>query len=83
MSENTIVPVRKRKAIMIRPEPELLAIMEKTASKEGVSLNKLALEIIESSGRLGADRAGGTRAELQSALRELELVVKRLRTAVQ
>ena len=76
------VPIRKRKAIMIRPEPELLTIMEKTASKEGVSLNKLALEIIESSGRLGADRAGGTRAELQSALRELELVVKRLRAAM-
>ncbi len=82
MSQNTTVPVRKRKAIMIRPDPELLAVMEKTASKEGISLNKLSLEIIETSGRLGADRAVGTRAELESALRELELVVKRLRAAM-
>lgn len=82
MPQNTTVPVRKRKAIMIRPDPELLTVMEKTASKEGISLNKLALEIIETSGRLGADRAVGTRAELESALRELELVVKRLRAAM-
>ena len=82
MPQNTTVPVRKRKAIMIRPDPELLTVMEKTASKEGISLNKLALEIIESSGRLGTDRAVGTRAELESALRELELVVKRLRAAM-
>ena len=82
MPQNTTVPVRKRKAIMIRPDPELLTVMEKTASKEGISLNKLALEIIETSGRLGTDRAVGTRAELESALRELELVVKRLRAAM-
>ena len=76
------VPIRKRKAIMIRPDPELLAVMENTASEEGISLNKLALEIIETSGRLGASEAVGTRAEFESALRELEGVVRRLRAAM-
>ena len=76
------IPIRKRKAIMIRPDPKLLEIMEKAASREGISLNRLALEIIETSGRLGASEAVGTRAELESAVRELEEVVRRLRAAM-
>ena len=47
-------PIRERKAIMIRPDPQLLQAMKKAADAEGISVNKLALEIIETSGRLGA-----------------------------
>ncbi|CAA0116783.1 Uncharacterised protein [Halioglobus japonicus] len=76
-------PVRNRKAIMIRPDPELLKAMEVAARKEGISLNRLALEIIETSGRLGSKKAVGTRAELESAVLEVEASVRRLRRALE
>lgn len=76
------LPVRKRKAIMIRPDPELLKVMEAAAEKEGISLNRLALEIIETSGRLGSHKAVGTRAELESAVGEAEIALRRLRAAI-
>ena len=76
------IPVRKRKAIMIRPSPDLLSVMEAAATKEGISLNKLALEIIESSGRLGTSKAAGTRAELSGAVSEVEAAVRKLRGAL-
>ena len=75
-------PVRKRKAIMIRPSPDLLEAMQAAAIKEGISLNKLALEIIESSGRLGTSKAAGARAELSYAVSEVEVAVRNLRTAL-
>jgi hypothetical protein len=80
--EQKKLPVRKRKAIMIRPSPDLLKAMEAAASKEGISLNKLALEIIESSGRLGTSKAAGTRAELSSAVTGVEAAVRNLRAAL-
>jgi hypothetical protein len=76
-------PVRKRKAIMIRPAPDLLELMQKTAEKEGLSLNKLALDIIETSGRLGTQDAVGERADITYALVEVEIAVRRLRAAIQ
>ena len=76
-------PVRERKAIMIRPDPLLLDAMEKAAAKEGVSLNKLALEIIETSGRVGAKESVGTRAEIEAALIEVEAALRRLRSSIQ
>lgn len=76
------IPVRKRKAIMIRPAPDLLSLMEAAAAKEGISLNKLALEILESSGKLGSSKAAGTRAELSSAVSEVEAAVRKLREAL-
>ncbi|MEM1143223.1 MAG: toxin-antitoxin system HicB family antitoxin [Pseudomonadota bacterium] len=74
--------VRTRKAIMIRPDPELLAAMQAAAEREGISLNKLALEIIETSGRLGTSVAAGTRAELRDAVTEIERAVRRLRSTL-
>ncbi len=74
--------VRERKAIMIRPEPALLEAMQEAAEREGISLNKLALEIIETSGRLGPARAAGTRADLAEAVSEVERAVRKLRTAL-
>ena len=76
------IPIRNRKAIMIRPDPELLKAMESAAAKEGISLNRLALEIIETSGRLGSEAAVGTRVEIQSAVGDVEAAVRRLRTAL-
>jgi hypothetical protein len=76
------LPIRKRKAIMIRPDPELLKAMESTAAKEGISLNRLALEIIETSGRVGSEAAAGTRVELESAVGEIEAAVRQLRMAM-
>ena len=67
---------------MIRPDPELLKAMESAAAKEGISLNRLALEIIETSGRLGSEAAVGTRVEIQSAVGDVEAAVRRLRTAL-
>ncbi len=75
--------VRERKAIMIRPDPELLAAMQEAAQREGISLNKLALEIIENSGRLGPSQAAGTRAELSEAVFEVERAVRALRKALE
>jgi len=80
--EQKKIPVRKRKAIMIRPSPDLLKAMEAAATKEGISLNKLALEIIENSGRLGTSKAAGTRAELGFAVSEVEAAVRNLRSAL-
>ena len=80
--EKKKLPVRKRKAIMIRPSPDLLKAMEAAATKEGISLNKLALEIIESSGRLGTSKAAGARAGLGYAVSEVEAAVRNLRTAL-
>ena len=65
-------PIRERKAIMIRPDPDLLEAMESAAAHEGISLNKLALEIIETSGRLGAKEAAGSRAEVEATVLEIE-----------
>lgn len=76
-------PVRHRRAIMIRPHPELLGQMEQAAAREGLSLNKLALEIIETSGRLGARKAAGDRADMEAALRDVEAAVRRLRSALE
>jgi hypothetical protein len=76
------LPIRKRKAIMIRPDPELLKAMESAAAKEGISLNRLALEIIETSGRLGSEAAVGTRVEIESAVGDVEAAVRRLRAAI-
>jgi hypothetical protein len=76
------LPIRKRKAIMIRPDPELLKAMESTAAKEGISLNRLALEIIETSGRVGSEAAAGTRVEIESAVGEIEAAVRQLRMAM-
>jgi hypothetical protein len=76
------LPIRKRKAIMIRPDPELLKAMESTAAKEGISLNRLALEIIETSGRVGSEAAVGTRVEMESAVGEIEAAVRQLRMAM-
>ena len=76
------IPIRNRKAIMIRPDPELLKAMESAAAKEGISLNRLALEIIETSGRLGSEAAVGTRVEIESAVGDVETAVRRLRTAL-
>ena len=81
MSQSKL-PIRKRKAIMIRPEPELLKAMESAAAKEGISLNRLALEIIETSGRLGSETAVGTRVEIESAVAGIEAATRRLRTAM-
>ena len=75
--------VRERKAIMIRPTPELLEAMQEIATNEGISLNRLALEIIESSGRLGSRRAAGSRAELVTAVTEVERAVRQLRAALE
>ena len=75
--------VRERKAIMIRPTPELLEAMQEIATHEGISLNRLALEIIESSGRLGSRRAAGSRAELVTAVTEVERAVRQLRAALE
>ena len=72
-------PIRERKAIMIRPDPDLLEAMERAAAHEGISLNKLALEIIETSGRLGAREAAGSRAEVEATVVEIENAVRRLR----
>jgi hypothetical protein len=68
---------------MIRPDPELLKAMESAAAKEGISLNRLALEIIETSGRLGSDAAVGTRVEIESAIGNVEAAVRRLRVAIE
>lgn len=76
-------PVRARKAIMIRPEPALLEAMQDAAEKQGISLNKLALEIIESSGRLGANRASASKAEVYDALTEVERAIRRLKAAIE
>ena len=76
------LPTRERKAIMIRPDPELLEAMKTAAAKEGISLNRLALEIIETSGRLGSEAAAGTRVEIESAVGDVETAVRRLRTAM-
>jgi hypothetical protein len=76
------IPIRNRKAIMIRPDPELLKAMESAAAKEGISLNRLALEIIETSGRLGSEAAVGTRVEIESAVGDVEAAVRRLRKAI-
>jgi HicB family len=76
-------PIRKRKAIMIRPDPELLKAMEATAEKDGISLNRLALEIIEASGRLGSEAAAGSRAEVESAVAAAEASIRRLRAALE
>ena len=67
---------------MIRPDPELLAAMKEAAEREGISLNKLALEIIETSGRLGSSKAAGTRAELNDAVAEVEKAVRQLRASI-
>ena len=75
-------PIRDRKAIMIRPDPELLAAMVSAAAKEGISVNRLALEIIETSGRLGAKDAAGSRAEIEASVVEVEASVRRLRLAL-
>ena len=75
--------VRERKAIMIRPTPELLEAMQEIATNEGISLNRLALEIIESSGRLGSRRAAGSRAEIVNAVGEVERAVRHLRAALE
>ena len=83
MVESAKQPVRKRRAIMIRPDPDLLELMEKAAAKEGLSLNRLALDIIESSGRFGAEKAVGDRAELNDALIAVEASVRRLRASIQ
>ena len=71
------LPVRKRKAIMIRPDPALLEAMEIAAAKEGISLNRLALEIIETSGRVGTENAVGARADIQDAVTEVEAAVRK------
>ncbi len=76
------LPIRDRKAIMIRPDPELLKAMESAAAKEDISLNRLALEIIETSGRLGSEAALGTRVEIESAVADVETAIRRLRTAL-
>ena len=76
------LPIRHRKAIMIRPDPELLKAMESAAAKEDISLNRLALEIIETSGRLGSEAALGTRVEIESAVADVETAIRRLRTAL-
>ena len=83
MPKITKQPVRKRKAIMIRPAPDLLELMQKNATKEGLSLNKLALDIIETSGRLGTKDAIGDRASITEALGDVEAAVRRLRAALQ
>ncbi len=75
-------PIRERKAIMIRPDPQLLETMKRAAEKEGISVNKLALEIIETSGRLGAREAAGSRAEIEISVGEVEAAVRRLRAAM-
>lgn len=75
--------VRERKAIMIRPDQALLEAMQEAADREGISLNKLALEIIETSGRLGSSKAAGTRADLEDAVRDVESAVRRLRTTLE
>lgn len=75
--------VRERKAIMIRPDPALLEAMQEAAEREGISLNKLALEIIETSGRLGSSQAAGTRAGLGDAVAEVESAVRKLRAALE
>lgn len=75
--------VRERKAIMIRPAPDVLDAMQKAADREGISLNKLALEIIESSGRLGFAKAAGTKAEINEAVVEVEKAVRRLRSTLE
>ncbi len=67
---------------MIRPDPALLEAMQEAADREGISLNKLALEIIETSGRLGSANAAGTRAELDDAVIEVEKAVRKLRAAL-
>ena len=67
---------------MIRPSPEVLEAMQEAASREGISLNKLALEIIESSGRLGTAHAAGARAELGTVVSEVEVAVRKLRAAL-
>ena len=67
---------------MIRPDPELLKAMEFAAAQEGISLNRLALEIIETSGRLGSEAALGTRVEIESAVADVEIAIRRLRTAL-
>lgn len=79
---NSKTRVRERKAIMIRPDAELLAAMQQAADREGLSLNKLALEIIETSGRLGTAQSAGTRADLTAAVSEIEKAVRRLRQAL-
>ncbi len=76
------LPIRDRKAIMIRPDPELLKAMESAAAKEDISHNRLALEIIETSGRLWAEAALGTRVEIESAVADVETAIRRLRTAL-
>jgi EAL domain-containing protein (putative c-di-GMP-specific phosphodiesterase class I) len=82
MADEKKVPIRQRKAIMIRPDPNLLEAMEATAAKEGISLNRLALEIIETSGRLGSEKAAGTRAELNDAVSNVEAAMRKLRAAM-
>ncbi|MEP5766478.1 MAG: hypothetical protein ABJ308_17890 [Halieaceae bacterium] len=82
MADGKKVPIRQRKAIMIRPDPGLLEAMEAAAAREGISLNKLALEIIETSGRVGSDNAAGTRAELNDAVSKVEAAVRNLRAAM-
>jgi len=76
-------PVRERKAIMIRPDHELLEAMQAAAEREGISLNRLALEIIETSGRLGPSTAAGTRANLAEAVIDVEKAVRKLREALE
>ena len=75
--------VRERKAIMIRPDPDLLEAMQAAAEREGISLNKLALEIIETSGRLGSAHAAGTRADLAEAVTSVERAVRKLRSVLE
>ncbi len=75
-------PVRERKAIMIRPTPEVLEAMQEAAAREGISLNKLALEIIEGSSRLNTSQAAGARAGLDSAVAGVESSIRTLRAAL-
>jgi hypothetical protein len=67
---------------MIRPSPEVLAAMQEVATRDGISLNKLALEIIEGSGRLGMTETARTRAELNSAVSKVESAVRNLRAVL-
>jgi hypothetical protein len=82
MAKGKKLPIRERKAIMIRPDPQLLKNMKIAAAKEGISVNKLALEIIETSGRIGVKGAAGSRAEIESSVVEVEAAVRRLRGAI-
>jgi hypothetical protein len=82
MADDKKIPIRQRKAIMIRPDQNLLAAMEATADMVGISFNRLPLDIIETSGRLGSEKAAGTRAELNDAVSKVEAAVRKLRAAM-